>query len=192
MTNMQLHEQMEEVSRKLVEVQIDIQKICRDTEPIGEELELEACESEYFPGPPQVIKLVIPEFLPRLKVHPGLLAKKNHLQPSTYGAVRDRWFSLIGRTFERDVHLWECFTTFNRALVWIHIYAPRKNIDVDNFTTKFINDALVFTGIMEDDSCQLMATITSAEVVERNPRTQILIRNGWEVTELKNMYSGPR
>ena len=192
MTNMQLHEQMEEVSRKLVEVQIDIQKICRDTEPIGEELELEACESEYFSGPPQVIKLVIPEFLPRLKVHPGLLAKKNHLHPTTYGAVRDRWFNLIARTFNRDVHLWKGFTTFKKALVWIHMYVPQKNIDIDNFTTKFINDALVFARIMEDDNYQRMIILTSAEYEKFNPKTQIKIREGWEIDELQNMYSGQK
>ena len=185
-----LHEQLEDVSRKLVEVQIDLLKLCRQSEPIDRELELEACESEYNPGPPQVIKLVVPEFLPRVQVHPGLLAKKNQMHPTTYGAVRDRWFSLIGRTVQRDFHLWKGFNTFKKALVWIHMFTPKKDIDVDNLTTKFINDALVFTRIILDDNCQIMATITSAEYDKYNPRTQIFVREGWEIDEFQNMYSG--
>ena len=185
-----LHEQLEDVSRKLVEVQIDLLKMCRDTEPIGEELELEACESEYRPGPSQVIKLVIPEFLPRVQVHPGLLAKKNQIHPTTYSTARDRWFSLIGRTVQRDVHLWKGFNTFKKALVWIHMFTPQEDIDVDNFTTKFINDALVFTRIILDDNYQRMAMITSAELDKHSPRTQIFVREGWEIDEFRNMCSG--
>ncbi|ACA63327.1 putative Holliday junction resolvase [Lactobacillus phage c5] len=64
----------------------------------------------------------------------------------------------------------------NLYIVW---YEPNKRRDIDNitFATKFIQDALVKSGILEDDSQKYIVGVLHRVLVDRkNPRIEVELR----------------
>ena len=65
----------------------------------------------------------------------------------------------------------------NLYIIW---YEPNRRRDVDNitFATKFIQDALVKFGILEDDSQKYIVGVLHRVLVDKdNPRIEVELRN---------------
>ena len=65
----------------------------------------------------------------------------------------------------------------NLYIIW---YEPNRRRDVDNitFATKFIQDALVKFGILEDDSQKYIVGVFHRVLVDKdNPRIEVELRN---------------
>lgn len=174
-------EQLDELSRLLVEVQLKINAIQKNLEKdVFKDTERPSAGTvEYLYGPPQELKLTVVDlFPPKVRVHPELLYVKNRQGPSTYSQVRDLWFATIRNLLlENRVQLTE-LQTFSKALVWFKFFFPDERIrDVDNFSVKLVIDALVKCKILEDDDHRLLSIVVKAAVDHKNPRTEIVIVN---------------
>ena len=76
---------------------------------------------------------------------------------------------------------------FRKAVVRLHYCFPDKiRRDPDNYSGKFILDALVREGILADDSFSVVTLLLSAEVDRQNPRTEIVVEGeeGWQTERL--------
>lgn len=72
-------------------------------------------------------------------------------------------------------------------IVW---YEPNKRRDIDNitFATKFILDALVETGIIENDSQKYVNSISHRVRIDKdNPRIEVEIERGINDTERQDL-----
>lgn len=172
---------LEEISRELVVVQLKIAKLKKIWE---QELLLKsfdqagpvAHEAAFTAGPPQALKIVVPLHPPKFQVHPDPIYSLNRAEPSTYQQVRKFWFTCIRETMQENGEKLSGLKTFARALVWITVFFPDARIrDIDNFTVKFINDALVALRVLEDDDHSRMTMILEGRVDREAPRTKILV-----------------
>ena len=172
---------LEEISRELVAVQLKIAELKKFLERKLLPGSLEqtgalAHEAAFTSGPPQVLKIVVPLYPLKFQVHPDPLYSLNRAEPSTYQQVRKFWFTCIQKTIQENEKKLAGLKTFARALVWITIFFPDARVrDVDNFTAKFINDALVALRVLEDDDHSRVAMILEGRVDRDNPRTEILV-----------------
>ena len=172
------YQELEEISRKLVEVQLLMgvfqNKI--EKEAFSSTQRPEKGGIEFLPDYPQEFKISVNIFPPKLRVHPELIYFKNKRGPSTYSQVRDLWFSTILNLLQCNKDRLEGFKTFTKALVWFNFFFPDEKIrDVDNFSIKLINDALVKCKILEDDDHRIMSVVIRGAVDQLNPRTEIVV-----------------
>jgi|LSQX01.3.fsa_nt_gb Holliday junction resolvase RusA-like endonuclease len=175
---MRLAEQLETLARYLVEAQLEIAAIAKELEKesISKTIPQNAggAKASWNPGPPRVLKIVVPIFLPKLKVHPQVTWRKNRAEATTYSAVRDEWFAYIASALRGEGAAG--LETFDRAIVWIGMYFPDARVrDLDNYTTKFILDALVALGVLQDDNHSRVSLITTGEVDQSYPRTEVFV-----------------
>lgn len=73
---------------------------------------------------------------------------------------------------------------FERSLVELHyIFPDRRRRDCDNYSGKFILDALVQNKVILDDSFYNIALKLSAEVVKRKKQTNITVTDLSDLTD---------
>lgn len=171
-------EQLEDLSRLGVELQLKITTIQSNLEKSAyKETEKPASGTvDYLCGPPQELKLTVDIFPPKVRVHPEILYMKNKQAPSTYGQVRDLWFATIMNLLMQNREKLTRMQTFSKALVWFTFYFPDEKVrDVDNFSVKLVNDALVKCKILKDDDHRRMNIVVSADIDQKYPRTEIII-----------------
>ena len=171
-------EQLDELSRMLVEVQLKLDVFQKEQEKNAfDDMQSPADGTlEYLPGPAQELKFVVDIFPPKVRVHPELLYAKNKQGPSTYSEVRDQWFTTLKNLLLQNRDKLTGLQTFPRAIAWFTFYFPDQKVrDVDNFSVKLINDALVKCRILEDDDHRVLSVVVTAAVDEQNPRTEIVI-----------------
>lgn len=128
-------------------------------------------------GPPRLLRISVPLYPPREQAHPGLLYSLNRAEPSTYQQVRECWFTTL-----REL-LWgagqtelAAFETYKRSIVWICVYFPDARCrDIDNYTVKFISDALVALRVLEGDEHARTSLILEGRVDREDPRSEIFV-----------------
>lgn len=171
-------EQLDELSRMLVEVQLKLDVFQKEQEKNAFDDKQWPADGtvEYLPGPEQELKFVVDIFPPKIRVHPELLYAKNKQGPSTYSAVRDLWFATLKNLLLQNRDKLTELQTFPRAIAWFTFYFPDQKVrDVDNYAVKLINDALVKCRILEDDDHRILSVVVTAAVDEQHPRTEIVI-----------------
>ncbi len=172
-------EQLDELSRMLVEVQLKMLSVQNNLEKSAfkDTLKPPAGTVKFLPGPPQELKITVNIFPPKVRVHPELLYAKNKQGPSTYSQVRDLWFATIKNLLLGNREQLTELQTFQRALVWFKFFFPDEKVrDVDNFSVKLVNDALVKCKMLNDDDHRILSSvIVTAAVDYKNPRTEIII-----------------
>lgn len=126
----------------------------------------------YDDGPPKTLGLVLPEFPPRLEVHWKKLPNREN-----YRAVRDRWFSLIETALEAAEEYGVPLPRdpFKRGTLWVTtFYGKALARDPDNYTAKFIIDALRRNRIIEDDDYSRIQIVLRGSA--KGPaRTEVLV-----------------
>lgn len=134
----------------------------------------------YVEEEPRAFQLVLPEFPPRLEVHWQVLPTREN-----YKAVRDRWFSLV-RT---AIHTAKAAGVplpgepLSRALVVIKTcFGSALSRDPDNYTAKFIIDALRRENILKEDDIEQVQIVLRGSK-EKPPRTEILVAEIWDEHE---------
>lgn len=172
------YRELEDISRRLVEVQLLMgmfqNKI--EKEAFSNTQKPAKGKIEFLPGHPQELKISVNIFPPKVRVHPELLYLKNKRGPSTYSQVRDLWFSTIMNLLQHNKDRLAGLQTFTKALVWFTFFFPDEKIrDVDNFSVKLVNDALVKCKILKDDDHRIVGVVVRAAVDHVNPRTEIVI-----------------
>lgn len=104
----------------------------------------------YRPGPPRVLCLVLPEAPPRLEVHWG-----SWPGTTVYREVRDLWRDLVLGALEqahaRGAELPREPFAEAAAFFTFH-FGGAKVRDVDNYTVRFIVNALRHAGVLAGDS----------------------------------------
>lgn len=171
-------ETLDEFSRLLVELQLKMLSVQNEFErSIFKETEKPSGGSvEFLPGPQQELKITVPIFPPKIRVHPELLYAKNKQGPSTYSQVRDLWFATIRNLLMEHRDQLTELKVFLKAIVWFQFYFPDERVrDVDNFSVKLVNDALVKCKLLKDDDHRILSVIVTAAIDYNNPRTEIII-----------------
>ena len=174
------YRELEEISQKLVEVQLLMNMFQNkiEKEAFSSTQKPVKGEIEFLLGNPQELKIGVNIFPPKVRVHPELLYSKNKHGPSTYSEVRDLWFTTIMNLLQHNKKRLLEFRTFTKALIWYRFFFPDEKIrDVDNFSVKLINDALVKCKIIKDDDHRIMSVVIRGAVDRLNPRTEIIITN---------------
>ena len=138
---MRLAEQLETLARYLVEAQLEIAAIAKELEKesISKTIPQNAggAKASWNPGPPRVLKIVVPIFLPKLKVHPQVTWRKNRAEATTYSAVRDEWFAYIASALRGEGGWTGDLRPGNGGS---NVFPGRPGPGPDNYTTKFILD----------------------------------------------------
>lgn len=177
--NSDVYLELQHLSRKLVECQVELLNIYNKETDFKRDITSIPEYSIEWNEEPLIIKIIINEFPPRIKVHPDIISKPNKKHDSSYKIVRDRWYNLIFNAVrELPQNIFNKYLPLPEALVWITFYIPQNIItDVDNFTIKFINDAIVLSNINEDDNYKAMSMILQGKSTTKDPRTEIIICN---------------
>ena len=107
-------------------------------------------EVRYLPGPPRLLHFVFYEGPPRIEVHWG-----TYPGAASYAEVRDRWRRVVAATLEearrRGMPLPTSPFGPSAAFFTFHFASSRVR-DVDNYSTRFILNALRHHGILRDDN----------------------------------------
>lgn len=111
-------------------------------------------------------KLIIPAIPPS---NNEFLANSHHYR--IYAEKKEEWHWLVKTAIRRRPP-----KPFSKAVVAITYFFPdRRRRDPDNYSGKFILDALVKEKILEDDNFYTITLVLGAEVDRKNPRTEIEI-----------------
>ena len=98
-----------------------------------------------------------------------------------YRRTKQDWHWLIKTAIKRKPS-----KPFERAIVTIKYFFPdRKRRDPDNYSGKMILDPLVREGILKDDSFKCITLKLEADCCKENPRTEIIIQDGWFGDDIK-------
>ena len=112
------------------------------------------------------LKLTVNECLPKIRVYERKYGKYDH---QAYQEARNRWLSLIKEALGE--HHKEPII---KSIVWIKHY-NKYLCDPDNFTAKFIIDALRGLGVIfHKDDGEHVSIIHTCMVDKENPRTEII------------------
>ena len=172
-------QQLDELSRMLVEVQIQMMSVQNNLEKLtfADTVKPSPGTVEFLPGPPQELKIIVDFFPPKIRVHPELLYKKNKQGPSNYSQVRDLWFTTIRNLLMANRDKLSEMHAFSKALVWFTFFFPDDRVrDVDNYAIKLVNDALVKCRLLKDDDHRILSSvIVTSSIDHRYPRTEIVI-----------------
>ncbi len=115
------------------------------------------------------IKLSIPAIPPS---NDEYLGNSHHYRP--YQIAKQEWLWMVRAALLRA----KCKPPepFQHAVVTIrYFFEDRRRHDPDNYSGKFILDALVHEGILADDSFFCIRLQLAANVDRENPRTEIYI-----------------
>lgn len=94
-------------------------------------------------------------------------------QAFEYQNEKKRWAWLIKAAIGRD----KPREPIEKAIVTITYYFPTKHRrDPDNYSGKFINDGLVKSGVIKDDSFSNIDLVLVGKVDRKNPRTVIKVK----------------
>lgn len=116
------------------------------------------------------LKITVPDYPPHNNIYDRITFENQKIVNYTYVAARNRWYGLIKKAL-KDYH----GEPITNPLVII-IYRVKASRDIDNFTVKFILDALrLFGAIFNDDLDHLNAVVQTAKVVKQNYRTEIYV-----------------
>lgn len=114
-----------------------------------------------------MIKIIAPSIPPSNNEFMG-----NSHSHRIYASKKQEWHWLIKAAIRKKPD-----KPFNRAAVEITYFFPdRRRRDPDNYSGKFILDALVKEGVLIDDSFFVVRLILNAAVDKENPRTEIEIK----------------
>lgn len=123
----------------------------------------------YDPGPPRLLGLVLPEAPPRLDVHwgsaPGI---------SSYAEVRERWRRLVGKTLESARGALPLDRPFERAAAFFTFYSGGRAVGVENYTVRFVLNALREGGVLVDDTFDRLV-ITVRALAGLPLRTEVVL-----------------
>jgi len=141
---------LDEVQRLLAKVQFTLSGVQR---AVASELpevpqsvkERHECWVGFNPEPP-ILRMKIPILPPHLKTFLGEKPVR------AYQIQRDYWLGLISDLVAtaRKAGVLDGFSVFKKATIWFSFHGSTR--DNDNFTIKFIIDALLYNKIIEDDS----------------------------------------
>lgn len=126
----------------------------------------------YNPGPPRMLSLVLPEAPPRLEIHWG-----SWPGTTVYREVRDLWRHLVFQALEqahaRGVKLPR--EPFEQAAAFFTFhFGSIKVRDVDNYTVRFIINALRHAGMLAGDSFDRLS-IAVRGMADGPVRTEVLL-----------------
>lgn len=110
------------------------------------------------------------------KVCRGNAYQANNFKKANQQIVRNALQDALRHGFLHQVDKYPC----QLRIMW---YEPNSRRDVDNvtFATKFILDAMVETGIIEDDSRKYVSSVTHRVMTsKRFPRVEVIIDEGEE------------
>ena len=106
---MRLAEQLETLARYLVEAQLEIAAIAKELEKesISKTIPQNAggAKASWNPGPPRVLKIVVPIFLPKLKVHPQVTWRKTERRRPHTRRFRTNGLPTLPQPFAARVRL---------------------------------------------------------------------------------------
>lgn len=129
---------------------------------------LERYEASYFENHPRAVKKPIAHPYHE-SINQWMIMKRPMMN-----ALKQRWkdfmIFLVSESEYRDVHIEECEITVTTY------YATNRRHDVDNSTPKFLLDGICESGLIVDDDCEHITSLTLKCAVDvDNPRTEIEI-----------------
>ena len=133
----------EDISRSLVEAQYELFELIKTADlPEKTDVLLPRASAKKYENYILIKSNIYP---PKINVHPSL--QKGFQHQSTYGKVRDTWFTIIYKALSGMD-----YEPINDALVLIRYRRQYKRFDPPNHNAKFIIDALVYNNLLVDDS----------------------------------------
>lgn len=115
------------------------------------------------------IKIVVPAIPPSNNKFIG-----NSHSHWLYKKPKEEWHWMIRAALTRTAD--KPKAPIKRATVTLrYFFKDRRRRDPDNYSGKFILDALVREGVLVDDSFENIRLVLIAEVDRKNPRTEIYV-----------------
>lgn len=116
-----------------------------------------------------MLKLVIPALPPS---NNEFLGNSHSFRP--YLAAKQEWHWMVRAALSRSGQKPD--RPLGHAVVTLRYFFPdRRRRDPDNYSGKFILDALVREGVLADDSFRCVTLRLEAETDKENPRTEVII-----------------
>lgn len=116
-----------------------------------------------------MLKLVIPALPPS---NNKFLGNSHSFRP--YLAAKQEWHWMVRAALSRSGQKPD--RPLRHAVVTLRYFFPdRRRRDPDNYSGKFILDALVREGVLADDSFGCVTLRLEAETDKENPRTEVFI-----------------
>lgn len=162
---------------RIRKVQDDLAAIQVELSKASEEHELELLEEVDF-GDSTVeletnsngIKLTVDAIPPKVSIYRYVTFENGNFTNRQHKEARDFWYSIIKRAFQG-----KNIKPIKPAVVYIRYYLD-KNCDVGNFLSKFIQDGLVYNGVLEDDDLGNVTLLAEGKKkAEKAPRTEIYV-----------------
>ncbi|ACB83975.1 hypothetical protein [Natranaerobius thermophilus] len=162
---------------RIRKVQDDLSAIQVELAKASEEHELELLE-EVETGDSTVkleknqngVKLTVDVVAPKISIYKFQTFENGNFTNRQHKEVRDYWYSIIKRALAG-----QNLDPIKPAIVYIRYYLD-KNCDVGNFLSKFIQDGLVYNGVLEDDDLNNVTLLSEAKLKkEKAPRTEIYV-----------------
>ena len=163
---------------RIRKVQDDLSAIQVELARASEEHELELLE-EVDTGDSTVkletnqngVKLTVDVVAPKISIYRYLTFSENgNFTNRQHKEARDFWYSIIKKALAGQVA-----EPIKPAIVYIRYYLD-KNCDVGNFLSKFIQDGLVYNGVLEDDDLGNVTLLAEGKKkAEKAPRTEIYV-----------------
>lgn len=120
--------------------------------------------------PGELLKITIPEHLPHMSIYSKVVFINNKPFHKAYSAARELWYVSTRKALENfsGVEIDPC-------LIYIVYYTPVL-CDFDNYSVKFIMDALKYHGcIKEDNFLHVQEGARQLRLDKVNPRTEIYV-----------------
>jgi len=134
----------------------------------NEILDTDVARLEVIPG--EAVKITISEHLPRMEIYSRVVFINNKPFYKAYAAARKRWYGLTYRALQDYSE-----DPITPGLLYVVYYTPYI-CDFDNYSVKFIMDALRYGGVLEKDDLRYVQEGIRKMVVDgNNPRTEIYV-----------------
>lgn len=121
--------------------------------------------------PGKLLKITIPECLPRMSIYCKVVFIDNKPLYAAYSAARRRWYGLIRKALENFSG-----KKIDPCLIYVVYYTP-VICDFDNYSIKFIMDAIKYHGCIKNDDnfLHIQEGTRQLRLDKENPRTEIYI-----------------
>ncbi len=120
--------------------------------------------------PGKLLKITIPECLPHMSVYRKVIFIDNKPFYAAYSAARERWYGLTRKALKQFSG-----RKIDPCLIYIVYYTP-VICDFDNYSIKFIMDALKYHGCIDEDNfLHIQEGTRRLKLDKDNPRTEIYV-----------------